>query len=307
MFSLEQLQSFVAVAEELHFGRAAARLSMTQPPLSRKIKQLEDELGVLLFDRAHRTIKLTPAGRVFLADARRLLHLSHEAALSARRTPRGESGVVTLGFTATTAYSFLEHVVAAASVELPNVELGLREMVTSAQVEELLEGGIDVGLIRPPVAGADLVTTLLYREPLLAALPESHPLATRKAVPSVRDLDGQPFIMYSPSEARYFHEVLVSIFRSAEVAPNYVQYLSQVHSMLALVKAGLGIALVPAAATALHYRGLVLRPVTGIDANPVKLGLAWRRSNDNPALAALLPVIEKIAGRHGETGSAQPG
>ncbi len=298
MFTLEQLGSFVAVAEELHFGRAAARLSMTQPPLSRRIRLLEDDLGVQLFDRSHRAVKLTPAGRVFLADARRLLHLSHDAALSARRTPRGESGVVTVGFTATTAYSFLEHVLSAVNTELPQVELVLREMVTATQLEALGEGGIDVGMIRPPATGPDLVTAPLFHEPLLAALPQDHWLALREPEPAVSDFDGEPFVMYSPSEARYFYEVLISIFRRTETAPKYVQYLSQVHSILALVKAGLGVALVPAAARVLHYRGVVLRPVTGLDPHPVNLDLCWRRGNDNPALAALLPVIRGVADRN---------
>lgn len=297
MFSLEQLVSFVAVAEELHYGRAAERLSMTQPPLSRRIQLLERELGVELFDRTHRTVRLTPAGRVFLADARKILHLSQEATLYARRAKQGEVGVVTLGFTATTAYSYLERILAAANSELPNVALMLREMVTSAQVESLLAGGIDLGLIRPPVSGADIVTLPLWREPLLAALPVSHPLARRKKNPAVRDFDGEPFIMYSPSEARYFHDVLVGVFRAAHVLPVYEQYSSQVHTILALVKAELGLALVPAAAAALRFEGVVLRPVDGIEGRPVELELMWRRGNDNPALGALLTVIGAVARR----------
>jgi len=295
MFTLDQLDSFVAVAEELHFGRAARRLSMTQPPLSRRIKLLETELGVRLFDRAHRSVKLTPAGRVFLADARQLLHLSQEASLSARRVPRGESGVVSVGFTATTAYSFLSHVLTAANSRLPRVDLVLREMVTSAQLDALLSGSVDIGMIRPPATAADLVTAPLIREPLLAALPRRHPMATRAVDPTVLDFDGQPFVMFAPSEGRYFYEILVSIFRGAEATPIYVQYLTQVHSILALVKAGIGVALVPAAATALHYEGVVLRPVRDIDPRPVKLDLAWRRGNDNPALAGLLSLIKEVA------------
>lgn len=297
MFSLEQLVSFVAVAEELHYGRAAERLSMTQPPLSRRIQLLERELGVELFDRTHRTVRLTPAGRVFLADARKILHLSQEAALYARRAKQGEVGVVTLGFTATTAYSYLERILTAANAELPNVALVLREMVTSAQVENLLAGGIDLGLVRPPVTGADIVTLPLWREPLLAALPVSHPLARRKKNPDVRDFDGEPFIMYSPSEARYFHDVLVGVFRTARVLPVYKQYPSQVHTILALVKAELGLALVPAAAAALRFEGVLLRPVDGIEGRPVELELMWRRGNDNPALGALLTVIGAVARR----------
>ncbi|WP_410600087.1 LysR family transcriptional regulator [Amycolatopsis sp. lyj-90] len=297
MFSLEQLVSFVAVAEELHYGRAAERLSMTQPPLSRRIQLLERELGVELFDRTHRTVRLTPAGRVFLAEARKILRSSQEATLYVRRAKKGEVGVVTLGFTATAAYSYLERVLAAANAEVPGVDLVLREMATSAQVEEMLAGGIDLGMVRPPVTGGDIVTLPLWREPLLAALPSAHPLARRKRNPDVRDFGGEPFVMYSPSEGRYFHDLLVAVFRTARVQPVYTQYPSQVHTALALVKADLGLALVPAAAAALRFEGVVLRPVDGIEGRPVELELMWRRGNDNPALGALLAVVGNLARR----------
>ncbi|MFI6307777.1 LysR family transcriptional regulator [Amycolatopsis thailandensis] len=297
MFSLEQLVSFVAVAEELHYGRAAERLSMTQPPLSRRIQLLERELGVELFDRTHRTVRLTPAGRVFLAEARKILRSSQEATLYVRRAKKGEVGAVTLGFTATAAYSHLERVLAAANTEAQGIDLVLREMVTAAQVEQLLAGGIDLGMVRPPVAGGDIVTLPLWREPLLAALPSAHPLARRKKNPDVRDFDREPFIMYSPSECRYFHDVLVAAFRTARVLPDYTQYASQAHTVLALVKADVGVALVPAAAAALRFEGVVLRPVDGIESRPVELELMWRRGNDNPALGALLTVIGNLARR----------
>lgn len=297
MFSLEQLVSFVAVAEELHYGRAAERLSMTQPPLSRRIQLLERELGVELFDRTHRAVRLTPAGRVFLAEARKILRSAQEATLYARRAKKGEAGVVTLGFTATAAYSYLERVVAVANAEVPGVDLVLREMATAAQVQELLAGGIDLGMIRPPVTGDGVVTLPLWREPLLAALPSAHPLARRKKNPDVRDFDGEPFIMYSPSEGRYFHDLLVAVFRAARVLPEYTQYPCQVSTVLALVKAELGIALVPAAATTLRFDGVVLRPVAGAENHPVELELMWRRSNDNPALGALLAAVGNQARR----------
>ncbi|MDR8412998.1 LysR family transcriptional regulator [Nonomuraea sp. 3-1Str] len=296
MVSMEQLVGFVAVAEELHYGRAAARLRMTQPPLSRRIQALERELGVELFDRTRRAVRLTPAGRAFLAEARKVLQVSQEAVLTARRTPRGDAGVVTLAFTATTAYSFLERVVTEAGARLPGVELVLREMVTAAQVEALLSGAVDVGMVRPPVRTADIRTAPLTSEPLLAALPDGHPLAVRAPYPSVADFDGEPFIMYSPSEARYFHEVLVAVFRTAGVQPVHRQYLSQVHTVLAMVKAGLGLALVPAAASALRMDGVVLRPVTGLGPGTVRLDLAWRAGNDNPVLAPLLRAIRRLAG-----------
>jgi DNA-binding transcriptional LysR family regulator len=292
---MDQLESFVAVAEEQHFGRAATRLHITQPPLSRRIQLLEEQLGVDLFDRSRRAVKLTPAGRVFLVDARKILTLAQEAALSARRTPRGETGLVTIAFTASSAYTLLDKVVSAANTEFPHVELVLREMVSQAQLEALLAGTIDIGMIRPPVTGADIITRPLSTESLLAALPAEHRLATRKTQPSIEDFNGEQFIGYSPAEARYFHEILVGAFRAAHVRPVYAQYVTQIHTMLAMVKAELGIAMVPAAAAALHFDGVVLRPVLDVPADLIELHMAWRRSNDNPAAKALLPVIKRAA------------
>jgi DNA-binding transcriptional LysR family regulator len=196
-----------------------------------------------------------------------------------------------MAFTAATAYSFLDTVVTACTRRLPDVDLVLREMVSSAQTEALLAGQLDLGLVRPPVTGPDIESREVLREPLLAALPAAHPLARRGTDPSVHDFDGEPFIMHAPSEARYFYEVLVGVFRMAGVSPVYTQYISQSHTILALVRAGVGVSLVPAAAAALHLDGVVLRPVTGLPSRPVELHVMWRPSNDNPALHALLPLI----------------
>ncbi|WP_267715988.1 LysR substrate-binding domain-containing protein [Streptomyces sp. CoH17] len=297
MFTLNQLESFVAVAETLHYGRAAERLSMTQPPLSRRIQLLERELDVELFDRIGRSVRLTAAGRAFLSDARRILGLSEQATLSVRRVPAGEIGTVALGFTASSAHSVLDAIVGDIHAQLPGVDLVLRERVSGTQMEELRSGELDLGLIRPPVPGIGLDHRPLHREALLAAIPAGHPLAAPDRTPHVRDLDGEPFIMYSPAEASYFYEVLVGVFRSAGVAPRYVHHLSQVHTILALVRAGLGLALVPKAATALGLDGVVLRPVVGIEGEPVELVVAWRTNDGNPALHAVRDLVTGLADR----------
>lgn len=288
MFTLAQLTNFVAVAEELHFGRAAERLRMTQPPLSRQIQLLENELKVRLFDRTNRSVRLTPAGRAFLVEARRLLQQADHAAMSVRQVSAGEAGSVTIGFTAASAYATLGRLLEVARAALPDVGIVLREMVTRDQVRALAEGSLDLGLVRPPVTDPDLEERPADREALLAAIPDDHPLAEGDGPVAPADFDGQPFIMYSPVEARYFHELVISLFRQAGVSPVYAQYLSQVHSILALVGCGWGVALVPAAASRLRYAGLTFRPVGIPGPDPVELSLTWRRSNDNPALAKLL-------------------
>ncbi|MFJ3673843.1 LysR substrate-binding domain-containing protein [Streptomyces sp. NPDC090106] len=289
MFTMTQLTCFVAVAEELHFTRAAERLRMTQPPLSRQIQLLEAELKVKLLDRTNRTVRMTPAGRAFLSEARRIMRQAEHATLTVRQVSAGEAGSIAVGFTAVGAYSALGGLLEAARSALPGVEIHLQELVTRDQLEALSEGSLDLGLIRPSAVGADLTARNAVREGLLAALPADHPLAAREGVINLSDLDGQDFLMYSPVEARYFHELLLATFRSADVRPVFTQYLSQVHSILALVNTGWGMALVPEAAVQMRHTGVVYRPVDMPgQSRPVELDYVWRRMNDNPALTALL-------------------
>lgn len=190
-----QLANFVVVAEELHFGRAAERLRMTQPPLSRQIQLLESELRVQLFDRSNRTVRLTPAGRAFLVEARRLLRRAEHAAVSVRQLSSGEAGTITIGFTAASAYAMLGTLLETTRTAMPNVDVALREMVTMDQLQALAEGGLDLGLVRPPVTSAELDSRTALREPLLAAVPVGHPLSGREGPLRIPDFDAQPFIM----------------------------------------------------------------------------------------------------------------
>ncbi|WP_327358963.1 LysR substrate-binding domain-containing protein [Streptomyces sp. NBC_01304] len=288
MFTLAQLTNFVAVAEELHFGRAAERLQMTQPPLSRQIQLLEGYLGVQLFDRTNRSVRMTPAGRAFLHEARRILRQAEQATLAVRQVSTGEAGSIAIGFTAGGAYAMLDRLLDTARLAMPAVEIVLREMVTRDQFEALAESSLDLGLVRPPVTDPDLASRIAAREKLVAALPARHPLAEGQEPLDIAAFDGQDVLMYSPIEARYFHEQLISVFRAARITPVFTQYLSQVHSILALVNGGWGIALVPETAASLRYAGVVFRDVRLTAPAPVELMLAWRRSNDNPALHALL-------------------
>ncbi|MGW5641503.1 LysR substrate-binding domain-containing protein [Saccharopolyspora sp. NPDC003752] len=291
MFTLNQLTGFVAVAEEQHFGRAAQRLRMTQPPLTRQIQQLEKELKVQLFDRTSRTVRLTPAGRAFLQDARRLLHEADNAALSVRRVTSGQAGIIRIGFTATSAYGVLGGLLATVREHLPQVDVVLHELVTRDQIDRLSGGSLDLGLARPPAARPELESRRFRAEPLLAALPAGHPLAEGAKPLELAEFHGTDMVMYSPTEARYFHELLVTTFGNANAQPTYVQHVSQIHTALALVQVGLGTALVPATAARLHFEGVTFREVRLPEPNPVELHLVWRRTNDNPALHALLDLL----------------
>ncbi|HWK46993.1 MAG TPA: LysR family transcriptional regulator [Stellaceae bacterium] len=290
MFDLSQLRCFVAVAEELHFGRAAERLNMTQPPLSRQVQILERILDVALFERTSRSVRLTPAGRSFLIDARRILKLAESAALFTKRVASGSAGSITIGCTAASAYSFLPDLVDACRTQLPDVDLLLKEMVSSDQLDALDGGRIDVGLLRPPIPRTGTEGFRVVAEPLVAALPDGHRLAEAKSV-SLADLDGEQFIMYAPYESRYFYHLLVELFRAEGIQPTYVQHLSQINTILAMVRARVGVALVPAAATNIQVKGVTLRALTPPPAKQVELLMVWRADNNNP----LLPILKDIA------------
>lgn len=288
MFELSHLRSFVVVAEELHFGRAAARLHLTQPPLSRQIQVLEQQLGVKLLERSSRNVRLTPAGRGFLKDARTIVRLAESASLSVRRISKGEQGSLVIGFTASTGYRFLPELIVACREKLPGLEWVLKEMVTMEQVEALASGRLDVALLRPNAATADFETRCVVREPLVVALPVNHPRASGR-LPRLMDFDHKPFLTYSPVEARYFHDMVAGTFSRAGVHPHFTQYVTQIHSILALVRAGLGAALIPEAATNLRFDGVVFRPLQKLQPpRPVELYMAWKQDNDNPVLAQFL-------------------
>ena len=294
MFELSQLRCFVAAAEELHFGRAAQRLNMTQSPLSRQIQLLERILDVTLLERTSRNVSLTPAGRVFLIEARRIVRLAESAQLSARRVAKGDAGKVAIGFTAVSGYSLVPRIVASARAALPNIELELREMVTTDQVDALLTGLIDIGFVRPPLTRHEFDTTLVLDEPFVVALPAGDARAD-KSVLDLADFDGQSLIMYARQGAGYFHDMLVRLFDEAGVAPNYIQHVTQIHSMLGLVRAGLAGAIVPQSAAGLHMTDVQFRQLTTVPARPVELYQAWRRDNANPALEPMRKLCGEAA------------
>ena len=294
MFELNHLRSFIAVAEEMHFGRAAGRLNLTQSPLSRQVQLLEQSLGVTLLERTTRAVRLTSAGRTFLAEAHRVLETAERAEQLTRRVAKGEAGVVTLGFTSSSSYLTLPHVVSLIRTALPGLDLILEEMVTLSQIEALAARRIDLGLLRPPRMALDdglrIVMAPLLREQLLLAAPQGHALATGRQ-PSLRDLDQQPFITWAPGGGSYFVDLLSNLFRDNGIVPHTVQRVNQTHTMLALVGAGMGLALVPDAARSIHMAGVVLRPIKLPDAASTELLLAWRDDNDNPALPALRALV----------------
>ncbi|MGY1643274.1 LysR substrate-binding domain-containing protein [Geodermatophilus sp. SYSU D00703] len=291
MYTLEQLRGFVAVADELHFGRAAERLKMTQPPLSRQIQKLERSVGAQLLERDNRRVALTAAGEVFLVEARRLLALADAAPEVARRVSSGSSGLVRIGFTAASTYGTLGRLLNEVAQELPDVDVDLAEMVTREQVGALLNEEVDLGLARPPFDAETFGSRLLYREAMLVAVPAGHRLAELGRPVVADDLRGEPVVMHSPTKARYFYDLVVGLVPVAH--ENVVHTVSQVLTMLWLVAARRGVAFVPESATRLHIDGVEFAPLATPVREPVELHLLWMRQSRNPALWRVLDVLRR--------------
>ncbi|WP_309070730.1 LysR family transcriptional regulator [Arthrobacter sp.] len=294
MFSLIQLESFVAVAEELHFGAAAARLNMTQPPLSRQIQLLERELDAQLFERSSRKVELTAAGKVLLPAARSVLDLCNKTSLEVRRVSSGDAGTIVIGYTAIAGQVALPGILRKAGAHMAGVSFVLREAVSVDQLDSITRGSIDIGLLRPIVARPGVVTRPFLEDRLVAALPEGHELATGNGV-SLKQLDGLPLMMYSTAEARYFYDLVMRLYESASIHPKVTQFASQVPALLAFVAAGLGVTLVPASSKEFAPSGVQFEELRGqaglADLNRADLHVAWGESSTNPAVLRLLRVI----------------
>ncbi|WP_144957865.1 LysR family transcriptional regulator [Pseudomonas oryzihabitans] len=290
---ITQLRCFVAVAAQLHFGRAAASLNMSQPPLTRHVQLLEHTLGVLLFERNKRSVKLTPSGRALLPEATDILRRLANAELAAKRAAEGAQGSVVMGFIPASSYQVLPAFVTLAKEHLPGIELVLREMQSLDQYEALSSNQIDLALVRPVTQRPEISSLQVLRERFVLAIPTSHSLASNRN-PTIRDLDDEPFIMYSPLEGRYSYELLKGVFRMAGCSPRYVNYITYPHSMLSLVSAGLGMALVPVSATRLrldriHYAEI---DVGNVEA---ELHMAWRAKDTEPAIHNLVDLMKRYA------------
>jgi DNA-binding transcriptional LysR family regulator len=293
VLNLVHVLSFVTLAEELHFGRAARRLNMTQPPLSRQIQLLEEEMRVRLVDRTSHSVALTPAGRTFVPEARALLAAVEQATQATRRAAQaGGGGSLTVGFFGAVANGFLPRLVAHARTEVPNTALVLKEMMTAAQLEALALGRLDLGLVRSVPDAFPGRSRCVLREPLVLALPHGHPLAARRR-PVLSDLEGEPFIMYS-QDSPILHGMLEQAFQAASVRPQVVQALGQAHSILSLVSIGLGLAIVPRDASNASFDNVTFRPITVAPGATVDLHAMWRSDNRNPALPAFIALLESM-------------
>jgi DNA-binding transcriptional LysR family regulator len=299
--TLDQVRCFVAVGEELHFGRAAERLAMTQPPLSRQIQKLERTVGAQLLERDNRRVQLTAAGVAFLEDCYRLLNTMDGAVAHARRVEGGSAGTLHLGFTAVSAIGILGPLLRLLDTELPDIEVTLHERVTGAQVDGIRRGEIDLGLARPPFDTSVLSSRVVAREPLLAVVPDNHPLAGARGPLGPEEFDNLAVISYHPVQARYFHEMTVNFLLNGH--SRIEQHVQQILTAVLLVAAGKGVAFVPASAALLGVPGVAFKPLVDFGgghpdsdpARPVELHAIWARGGLSPMLRQVLHLVQRSA------------
>jgi DNA-binding transcriptional LysR family regulator len=291
---LRHLRYFRAVAEELHFGRAAERLHMAQPPLSQQILQLERELGVTLLVRSTRKVELTPAGEAYLKQVVAILDAVDEAGAQARRIAEGVEGHLAIGCVGSATYSLLPRLVRALRDELPGVDVSVRgEMLAPAQIAALLTGEIDLALLRPPVEQPGVLVETVRRDRLLVALPEGHALATRDDL-SVSDLRDEEFVAHAGHGRSVMSSILTAMCADAGFVPRIRHEVEETSTLVTLVSAGLGVAIVPEPTAALDIAGVCYRPLTP-DALGVDLDVARAARANSSLLDNVLTVLRQVA------------
>jgi DNA-binding transcriptional LysR family regulator len=288
---LRHLRYFVAVAEELHFTRAAQRLHLGQPPLSAQIQALEREVGAQLLERTKRSVRLTDAGKLFLDDARRILALSEQAGENARRASRGEIGELRVGFTSSMPFSeILPRVVNLYRQRYPQVKLSLQEMPTMRQIEAIASHVLDVGFIRTPDLEVDTSVdlTTLRHDPLVIVLPTSHRLAQRKTV-RIEDLRDEPFVAYSRNVGAGLHAQVAELCREAGFELNIGQEVREAAIIIGLVAAGCGISVLPESFQCIKMSGVCYRVIEDRSATTA-LMLARRKGESSTLVDSFLAL-----------------
>ena len=289
---LRHLRYFVAVAEELHFTRAAERLHIGQPPLSHQIQMLEAEIGAQLFERSKRWVRLTDAGQLFLEDARRILALTEQAADTARRVDRGEIGELRIGFTSATPFiAFFPNMINTYRKRFPGVTVTLREMSTMQQIMAIKERSLDLGFVRPPELEIpkSIILTKLRKDPLFLFMPTKHQLA-KKNVIDFRKCNDEAFVMYPKNAGTGIYPQFIQLCKEAGFEPKIVQEAREASTVIGLVAAGCGITLLPESLKSIRMTGVCSRPLTGTSATTT-LMLAQRAGETTP----LIDAFSKLA------------
>ncbi len=291
MFDHRLLNAFCAVAEELHFGRAAFRLNVSQPPLSKTIRKLEQTLGVQLLMRSTRSVRLTAAGSELYRRIQFLEAESQAMIRAVQQITKGESGYLTVGLTPSAAYSNLSEILYEFRKRYPTVRLDLREMNSSQMPDALHQRQLDIAILRPPFADADLAPELIYHEPMVVTMRKDHPLAGKRWV-TMRQVLDHDLIGYSRTSSRYFSQVL-QLMIEASGKPARIVMESMIPTILPLVDAGFGIAIVPAALSRMRTDTLAYVSLRGPGAIRAELLAARQPAGDNPAVERFIELIHE--------------
>lgn len=281
---LRHLRYFIAVAEELHFGHAAARLNISQPPLSQQIQILEQQIGARLFARTNRSVSLTEAGRQFLADSRQILSQVDDAAARAARLHHGETGELRIGFTSSAPFiKAVSDTLSTFRRRYPDVHIQTRETNTREQIVPLNEGALDLGLMRNTQLPDTLVWERVLREPLLAMVPRDHPLASKPRV-SLRELAREPFVFFDPHVGTGLYDDILGLMRRYDLTPAITQEVGEAMTIIGLVAAGLGVSILPASFQRVQLSEMRWLPIDEQDAVS-EMWLVWSKHHEQGALA----------------------
>lgn len=289
---LRQLRYFLAVAEELHFTRAAQRIGIAQPPLSQQIMGLEQELGTPLFVRTKRRVALTPAGEALTVYARRIFNITEQAEKDIRAIAKGTRGSLSVGSVFSALYGLVPPVLSAYHDKWPDVQVSLRELTIDQQVACLIDGSIDVGILRGPVINPHIETMSLFEEHFVAVMEAGHPLAERSSI-SISDIETEPLISLMPSVSHNYSSQMLAMLTSRGIALNITHFVADIHTIIALVGAGRGISLVPASFRNLQISRVVYRPI--VDATPITtMQLAWHRDAVSKTLPHFIETVREV-------------
>jgi DNA-binding transcriptional LysR family regulator len=289
MVELSHFRYFIAVAEELHFGRAAARLNMAQPPLTRQIKLLEERLGCRLFERNSRSTRLTDAGAQLLERARAVVAEADRAVQATRRLGRGEEGQLTLATAPSLMLGPLPRMIRTFRARYPRVEFRLNEMASSVILESVRAGAADLGLIRGTDKDAEIQTHLRWKEAMVAILPPAHPAAAESTMPAGR-LRHEPFVFFPRHLGPSFYDEVIGYCRRAGYVPQVAQEARQWSSILSLVSAGMGVSIGPAPVAALMPKAVRCIPLQGFETTARLVG---RAAGSNPAAAKFVAIARR--------------
>jgi DNA-binding transcriptional LysR family regulator len=288
------LRYFLILAEELHFGRAARRLSMSQPPLSLNIQQLEASVGAKLFSRSSKSVQLTAAGRAFVPKARALLEQAQEAANHARDVGQGMAGSLAIGFAGTMLYSGLPEILAHFQLQHPLLRVMLREMSSSEQLIELAHDRLDAGFVHTTRIPSELTQILVSSQPFVCCLPAGHALARKRSL-ALKGLHGEPFAVVSRTVSPDYHDRILQTCLDAGFFPEIRYELQHWLSVVSLVSQGMGVALVPEALRQSALAGVVFVPLDTFT-TPYETHCLWKAERGNEALASFVKAVGFHAG-----------